>query len=63
MLIYYFVTIIIMIMTMMISLMTLGAMCRWIDPSWWTHWAISRVSQCYTTGVTKAVVCVILFVG
>ena len=29
----------------------------------WTHWAISRSSQCSTTGVTKAVVCVILSVG
>ena len=28
-----------------------------------THWAISRSSQCSTTGVTKAVVCVILSVG
>ena len=36
---------------------------RWINPSWWTHLAISRFSQCSTTGVTKAVVCVILFVG
>ena len=27
------------------------------------HWAISRTSQCSTTGVTKAVVCVILSVG
>ena len=27
----------------------------------WTHWAISRSSQCSTTGVTKAVVCVILY--
>ena len=27
---------------------------------WWTHWAISRSSQCSTTGVTKAMVCVIL---
>ena len=26
--------------------------CR-IDPSWWTHWAICRSSQCSTTGVTK----------
>ena len=25
----------------------------------WTHWAISRSSQCSTTGVPKAVVCVI----
>ena len=29
----------------------------------WTHWAISRSSQCSTTGVTKAVVCAILSVG
>ena len=34
-----------------------------IDPSWWTHWAISCSSQCSTTVVTKAVVCVILSVG
>ena len=40
-----------------------GAMGRWIDPSWWTHRAISRSSLCSTTGVTKAVVCVILSVG
>ena len=40
-----------------------GAMGRRIDHSWWTHWAISRSSQCHTTGVTKAVVCVILYVG
>ena len=29
----------------------------------WTHWAISRSSQCSTTGVTKVVVCAILSVG
>ena len=29
----------------------------------WTHWAISRSSQCPATGVTKPVVCVILSVG
>ena len=29
----------------------------------WTHCSISRSSQCSTTGVTKAVVCVILSVG
>ena len=29
----------------------------------WTHLAISRFSQCSTTGVTKAVVYVILSVG
>ena len=40
-----------------------GAMGRRIDPSWRTHWAISRSRQCSTTGVTKAVVCVILSVG
>ena len=40
-----------------------GAMVHRIDPSWWTHWAISRSSQCSTTGVTKAVVCIILSVG
>ena len=36
--------------------------CR-IDTSLWTHGAISRSSQCSTTGATKAVVCVILSVG
>ena len=30
-----------------------GVMDRRIDPSWWTHWAISRSSQCCTTGATK----------
>ena len=29
-----------------------GAMGRLINPSWWTHWAISRSCQCSTTGVT-----------
>ena len=24
---------------------------------WWTHWAVSRTSQCFTTGITKAIVC------
>ena len=36
-----------------------GAVGRRIDPSWWTHLAIARTRQCSTTGVTKAVVCVI----
>ena len=36
---------------------TYGAIGRRIDPLRWTHWAISRSSQCSTTGVTKAVVC------
>ena len=40
-----------------------GAMGRRIDPSWWSHLAISRSSQCSTTCVTKTVVCVILSVG
>ena len=40
-----------------------GAMGRRIDASWWTHWPISRSSQCTTTGVTKAVACAILCVG
>ena len=31
-----------------------------IDPLWWIHRAISHSSQCSTTGVTNAVVCVIL---
>ena len=29
----------------------------------WTHLAISHSSQCFTTGVTKAVVCAILSMG
>ena len=40
-----------------------GAMGRRINPSWWTHLAISRSSQCSTTGVTNTVVCAILSVG
>ena len=39
-----------------------GAMGHGFDHSWWTHWAISRSSYCSTTGVTKVVVCAILFV-
>ena len=39
------------------------AMGRRIDPSWWTHWAISLSGQYPTTGVTKAVVCAILSMG
>ena len=43
---------------------THGAMGHLIDPSWVkTHWAISRSSQCSTTGVIKAMVCAILSVG
>ena len=37
-----------------------GAMGRRIDPLWWTHCAIYHTTQCATTGLTKAVVCVIL---
>ena len=33
-----------------------GAMDRRIDPSCCSHWAISRSSQCSTTGVIKVVV-------
>ena len=40
-----------------------SAMDRRIDPSWWNHLAISRSSQCSTTGATKAVACAILSVG
>ena len=40
-----------------------GAMGRRIDPSWWNHLAISCSSQCFTTGVTKAVACVIMSLG
>ena len=40
-----------------------GAMGHWIDPSWWTQWAISRLSQCSMTAVTKAIICIILSVG
>ena len=40
-----------------------GAMGHRIDASWWTYEAISRSSQCSTTGVTKDVVCAILSVG
>ena len=38
-----------------------GAMGRRIDPSW--GGAISRSSQCSMTGITKAVVYIILSVG
>ena len=31
-----------------------GVLGRGIDPSWWTHRAVSHSSQCSTTGVTKA---------
>ena len=47
----------------MVNAFAHGAMGRRIDPSWWTHWAICRSSQCSTTGVTKAVVCFILYMG
>ena len=40
-----------------------GVMGRRIDPSWWTHYAISHSSQCSTIGETNIVVCVILSVG
>ena len=40
-----------------------GAMGRRIDPSWWNHSAIFHSSQCTMTGVAKAMVCAIFFVG
>ena len=40
-----------------------GAMGHLINPSRWTHWAISCFSQCSTTGIPKAVVCAILSMG
>ena len=46
-----------------------GVIGHWINPSWLTHGAItyvpaiSRSSQCSTSGVTKAVVCALLYVG
>ena len=45
-----------------------GAMCRRVhtfvvDPLSYCKTGIFRSSQCFTTGVTKAVVCVILYVG
>ena len=42
---------------------TYGVMAHRIHPSWWTHCASSRSSLCFTTGVTKVVVCAILSVG
>ena len=45
----------------MVRAFTNGAMDHRIDPSWWTHWATSHSSQCSTTGVTKAMVCAILY--
>ena len=47
----------------MVRVFAHGAMDRRIDPSWWTLRAISRSSQCSTTGVTNAVVCAIVSVG
>ena len=38
------------------------AMGRWIDPSWWNHWAISHSSQYSTAGVPNTVVCALLSV-
>ena len=47
----------------MVKVFAHGAMGRRIDPSSWTHEAISHPSQCSMTGVTKAVACAILSVG
>ena len=41
-----------------------GAMGHWIDPSWGGPIELFlRSSQCSTTGITNAVVCIILSVG
>ena len=40
-----------------------GMMDYLIDPSWWTHSAISHSSQCSTTGVTKDMVCAVMSMG
>ena len=40
-----------------------GAIGRRNDPLWWINGAISRSTQYSTTGLSKAVVCVILSVG
>ena len=47
----------------MVRAFTHSAMGHWIDPSWCTHLATSRSSQCSTTGVTKVMVCIILSIG
>ena len=44
----------------MVRVFAHGVMGHRIDPSWWTHLAISRSSQCSTTGVTNAILCIIL---
>ena len=41
----------------MVRAFTHCAMGRRIDPSWWTHCAISRSSQCSTSGVTGRGMC------
>ena len=40
-----------------------GSVVHRIDAACWTHRAISHSSQCSTTGVTKAVVCVALWLN
>ena len=37
-----------------------SAMSCQVNPSWWTHWAISHSSQCSTIGITKTTVYAIL---
>ena len=44
----------------MVRVFVHSAMGRRINHSWWTHLAVSHSRQFSTTGVTKAVVCVIL---
>ena len=47
----------------MVRVFAHGVMGRRIDPSWGEPIELSRSSQCSTTGVTKAVICAILYVG
>ena len=50
-------------LTYVVRVFAHGAMGRRIDPSWKTHLAISRTSQCSTTGVTKSGLSVMLSMG
>ena len=46
----------------MVRVFAHGAIGHQINPSWWTHSAISRSSHWSMTGVPKVMVCVILYV-
>ena len=45
----------------MVRAFAYGAMGRWIDPSCWTHWAISHSNQCSTTGIIVVRTCMCLW--